>query len=397
MPDKNPDAGPVDTGRPAPDLLRHTTPPGLKRWGRIALIAAIVIAVLGIGWRLWKSHNTATWTEDQAVPTVQVIKLKTAKNGGNLTLPGDLQAFASAPIYAQVSGYVQKWSFDIGAHVKRGDLLAQIDPRTYEAALAQAKGALARDSATLANARVDLSRYQALAAQNAISAQQLSTQQATVGAQAGIVDADTAQVSQASINLAYTRVIAPFDGIVTSRAVDVGNLVTVGTPTATPLFTVADQSKLRLYVRVPQNYAPYIRDGMTVNFTVPQFPGRSFHASLVASAGAVASATGTILVQFAADNSAGTLQPGAYAEVKFPLPAGANGIRVPATALIFRDAGMQVATVDATGHVKLKTVSIARDLGASVDISSGVSPQDRIIDNPADALQDGDEVRIASR
>jgi RND family efflux transporter MFP subunit len=397
MPDKNPDAGPVDTGRPAPDLLRHTTPPGLKRWGRIALIAAIVIAVLGIGWRLWKSHNTATWTEDQAVPTVQVIKLKTAKNGGNLTLPGDLQAFASAPIYAQVSGYVQKWSFDIGAHVKRGDLLAQIDPRTYEAALAQAKGALARDSATLANARVDLSRYQALAAQNAISAQQLSTQQATVGAQAGIVDADTAQVSQASINLAYTRIIAPFDGIVTSRAVDVGNLVTVGTPTATPLFTVADQSKLRLYVRVPQNYAPYIRDGMTVNFTVPQFPGRSFHASLVASAGAVASATGTILVQFAADNSAGTLQPGAYAEVKFPLPAGANGIRVPATALIFRDAGMQVATVDATGHVKLKTVSIARDLGASVDISSGVSPQDRIIDNPADALQDGDEVRIASR
>jgi RND family efflux transporter MFP subunit len=249
----------------------------------------------------------------------------------------------------------------------------------------------------LANARVDLNRYQALAAQNAISAQQLSTQQATVGAQAGVVAADQAQVSQASINLAYTRIIAPFDGTVTSRAVDVGNLVTVGTPSATPLFTVADQSKLRLYVRVPQNYAPYIRDGMTVNFTVPQFAGRTFHAALVASAGAVASATGTILVQFAADNSDGTLQPGAYAEVKFPLPAGANGIRVPATALIFRDAGMQVATVDASGHVKLKTVTIARDLGASVDISSGVSPQDSIIDNPADALQDGDEVRIASR
>jgi RND family efflux transporter MFP subunit len=397
MPDKNPDAGPVDTGRPTPDLLRHTTPPGLKSWGRMALVAAIVIAILGIGWRLWKSHNTAAWTEEQAVPTVQVIKLKTAKTGGNLTLPGDLQAFASAPIYAQVSGYVQKWNFDIGAHVKKGDLLAQIDPRTYEAALAQAKGALARDSATLANARVDLTRYQALAAQNAISAQQLSTQQATVGAQAGIVAADEAQVSQASINLAYTRVVAPFDGIVTSRAVDVGNLVTVGTPTATPLFTVADQSKLRLYVRVPQNYAPYIRDGMTVNFTVPQFPGRTFHASLVASAGAVASATGTILVQFAADNSDGTLQPGAYAEVKFPLPAGANGIRVPATALIFRDAGMQVATVDASNHVKLKTVTIARDLGASVDISSGVSPKDRIIDNPADALQDGDEVKVAGQ
>ena len=208
------------------------------------------------------------------------------------------------------------------------------------------------------------------------------------------VEADRAQVSQATINLAYTRIIAPFDGVVTSRAVDVGNLVTVGTPGTTPLFTVADQTKLRLYVRVPQNYAPYIQDGMSVNFTVPQYPGRTFQAKLVASAGAVASATGTILVQFSADNVDGALQPGAYAEVKFPLPAGANGIRVPATALIFRDEGMQVATVDATNHVKLKTVKISRDLGASVDVSTGISETDRIIDNPADALQDGDLVRV---
>ena len=392
MPDKDPDVGPLG---PKPDKLLHQEPvPGLRRWGRLAVTGAIVIAVLGIGWRVWNGRNTAETAEDQTVPTVQVIKIKIAKNGGNLALPGDLQAFASAPIYAQVSGYVQKWFFDIGAHVKKGDLLAEIDPRTYEAALAQAKGMLARDSATLANARVDLNRYQALAAQNAVSAQQLATQQAKVGAEAGIVDADQAQVSQASINLAYTRIVAPFDGIVTSRAVDVGNLVTVGTPTATPLFTVADQSRLRLYVRVPQNYAPYIRDGMQVSFTVPQYPGKLFHAKLVANANAVASATGTMLVQFAVDNKDGTLQPGAYADVKFPLPAGANGIRVPATALIFRDAGMQVAKVDATGHVKLQTVTIARDLGASVDISSGVSPADRIIDNPADALQDGDEVKV---
>jgi len=393
MPDKNPGVGPRNPGLSKPQ--HHEPQPDRTGWGRLAVTAAIVVAVIGIGWRWWSGRNPAETTEDQSVPTVQVIKIKMAKNGGNLTLPGDLQAFASAPIHAQVSGYVQKWFFDIGAKVKKGDLLAQIDPRTYEAALAQAKGMLARDSANLANARVDLNRYQALAAQSAISAQQLSTQQATVGAQAGIVASDQAQVSQASINLAYTRIVAPFDGIVTSRAVDVGNLVTVGTPTATPLFTVADQSKLRLYVRVPQNYAPYIRDGMTVSFTSPQYPGKLFHAKLVANANAVASATGTMLLQFAADNSDGALQAGAYAEVKFPLPAGANGIRVPATALIFRDAGMQVAKVDATGHVKLQTVTIARDLGASVDISSGVSPRDRIIDNPADALQDGDEVKVA--
>lgn len=395
MPDKNPDAGPQD---PAPEaLLRHTTPPGLKRWGKLAVIAAIVIALLGIGWRLWRSHTTAAWTEDQAMQTVQVIKLGGARTGGALNLPGDVQAFTSAAIFAQVSGYLQKWYFDIGAKVKKGDLLAQIDPRTYQAALDQAKGALARDSATLANARVDLARYQALSAQNAISAQQLATQQATVSADAGVVAVDRAQVAQAAINLAYTRIIAPFDGTVTSRAVDVGNLVTVGTAAATPLFTVADQGKLRIYVRVPQNYASYIRPGMTVSFTVPQHPGRIFQASLVANAGAVASATGTVLVQFGLDNTDGALQPGAYAEVKFPLPPGANGIRVPATALMFRDAGMQVATVDANNRVKLKTVAIARDMGTAVDVSSGISPNDRIIDNPTDGLQDGDEVRIASK
>jgi RND family efflux transporter MFP subunit len=355
----------------------------------------IVLAVLGIGWWLWSGRTAEQGAENQGAPTVQVIKLKTAKAGSDLTLPGDIQAFASATIHAQVSGYVQKWYFDIGAKVKKGDLLLQIDPRSYEAALAQARGTLARDNATLANARLDLTRYKALAAQNAVSAQQLSTQEASVGQQAGIVEADQAQVSQASINLAYTRVLAPFDGIVTSRAVDVGNLVVVGTASATPLFTVADQRHLRLYVRVPQNYAPYIQDGMTANFTVPQYPGRSFEAKLVGSANSVASSTGTMLVQFSVDNADGALQPGAYGEVKFPLPIGAHGIRVPSTALLFRDEGMQVATVDATGHVKLKTVKIARDLGASVDISTGISRADRIIDNPADALQEGDEVRVA--
>jgi RND family efflux transporter MFP subunit len=396
MPDKNPDAGTHDL---APEeLRRHTTPPGLNRWGKTVVVVAVVIAVLGIGWRLWKSHNTAQWTDDQAVPTVQIIKQSGTRKGGALALPGDVEAFVNAPIYAQVSGYLQKWYFDIGAKVKKGDLLAQIDPSTYQAASAQAKGALARDAATLANARVDLGRYQTLAAQNAISQQQLATQQATVSSDAGVVDVDRAQVSQAAINLAYTRIIAPFDGVVTTRTVDVGNLVTVGTATSTtPLFTVSDQTKMRIYVRLPQNYASDVRPGMTVTFTVPQYPNRVFHATLVANAGAVAAATGTELLQFGTDNSDHALQPGAYANMHFPLPSGANGIRLPATALTFRDAGMQVAVVDASNHVRLKTVNILRDNGNTVDVSGGVDPSDRIIDNPADALQDGDPVRIANR
>jgi RND family efflux transporter MFP subunit len=395
MPDKNPDAGAHD---PAPEeLMRHTTPPGLKRWGRIALILAVAVAVLGIAWRIWKSHNTAQWTDDQAVPTVEIIKLSKAKTGGMLNLPGDVEAFINAPIYAQVSGYLQKWYFDIGAKVKKNDLLAQIDPRPYQAALDQAKGTLVRDSATLANAKVDLARYQALWAQNAISQQQLATQQATVASDAGVVETDRAAVVQATINLAYTRIVAPFDGIVTTRSVDVGNLVTVGTPTSTALFTVSDQSRMRIYVRLPQNYASYVQPDMAVTYTVPQYPDRLFNAKLVANAGAVVSATGTELLQFGTDNSNQALQPGSYANVRFPLPPGANGIRLPATALMFRDAGMEIATVDATNHVRLKTVTILRDMGASVDVGAGTSPNDRIIDNPADALQEGDEVRIANR
>ena len=398
MPDKNPDAGSHSGHGIEPsheDLLRHTTPPGLKRWGIIAVIVAVVIAVFGIGLRLWQTHQTAKWADDQSVPTVQVLKLGGGKTGGSLNLPGDVQAFTNAPIYAQISGYVQKWFVDIGGSVKQGQLLAQIDPRTYQAALEQARGSLARDNATLSNARTDLLRYQALAAQNAISNQQLATQQATVGSDAGIVATDKAAVDQAAINLAYTRIIAPFSGVVTARNIDVGNYVAIGAgTTAQPLFTVTDQSKLRIYVRVPQNYASYIRPGMQVDFTVPQYPARTFKAVLAANSGAVASATGTVLVQFALDNSDGTLQPGAYAEVKFPLPAGANGIHVPATALMFRDEGMQVAVVDGTGHVHLRTVKILRDMGAAVDVAGGVGRSDRIIDNPPDSLREGDLVRV---
>jgi RND family efflux transporter MFP subunit len=395
MPDKNPDAGPHD---PAPEaLLRHTTPPGLKRWGGIAVAAALAIAVVGIAWRLWASHTTAAWTDDQAVPTVQVIKLGGKGAGGSLNLPGDVQAFTSAPIYAQVSGYVKKWYFDIGAPVKKGQLLAELDTPDLAGQSAQGRANLVNAQAAQKLSAATAQRYDTLFTQGAVSRQQKDVNDADLAAKNAAVAAARAALFSVSSQENFRRLVAPFDGIVTSRSVDNGALVTVGTPTATPLFTVADLSKLRIYVRVPQNYASYIRPGMTVSFVVPQHPNRVFQATLVASAGAVASATGTVLVQFGLDNSDGALQPGAYAEVKFPLPPGANGIRVPATALMFRDEGMQVATVDATNHVKLKTIKIVRDMGAAVDVNSGISPTDRIIDNPADALQDGDEVRIAGK
>ena len=251
---------------------------------------------------------------------------------------------------------------------------------------------MARDAATLANAKVDLARYQTLcgAERDLPAAARHASRPRSIPTPAWWKPT-APRCTQATINLAYTRVIAPFDGVVTTRAVDVGNLVTVGTATSTTaLFTVSDQNRMRIYVRLPQNYASYVRPDMAVTFTVPQYPNRIFNATLVANAGAVVAATGTVLIQFGTDNSDHALQPGAYANVRFPLPAGANGIRLPATALMFRDAGMQVATVDAANHVRLKTVNILRDMGANVDVGGGISPSDRIIDNPADALQEGD-------
>ena len=370
MPDKSHDA----------DLLRHRTPPGLKRTGTIALCVAGVIVVVGIAIRHNHDRTTAQWTQDQTIPSVQILKLKGAGAGGDLTLPGDVQAFTNAPIFAQVSGTVQKWYFDIGARVKAGALLAQIDPGTYQAVLDQAKGQMARDTATLANARVDLGRDQALAAQNAISNQQLATQKTTVDADAAVVGADQAAVATASINLGYTSIRAPFEGVVTSRAVDVGTLVVVGNrfrdapvhrrrpdqaahlcPCAPDLFRGAD-------ARFDRRLSPS-----------RNIPARPFTATLVAASGAMSSQNGTQLVQFAIDNRDGVLKPGDYAEVHLQMPAGKGTIRLPATALLFRDSGMMVAIVDPTNHVRLKPIHIGADLGNAVDADTGLSP-----DRPSD-------------
>jgi RND family efflux transporter MFP subunit len=327
---------------------------------------------------------------------VQIVKPGSTRIGSTLNLPGDVQAFTTAPIYAQVSGYVKRWYVDIGARVKKDQLLAELDTPNLAGQSAQARANLINAQAEQTLSAATATRYNALFAQGAVSHQDKDVKDADLATKNAAVAAARAALFSVSSQEAFRRLTAPFDGVVTSRAVDVGALVSVGN-SATPLFTVADQSRLRIYVRVPQNYASYIRPGMTVSFTVPQYRGKVFHAALVASSGAVASATGTVLVQFGTDNQAGALQPGAYAEVKFPLPPGANGIQVPATALLFRDEGMQVATVDASNRVKLKTIAISRDMGATVDVGGGLSADDRIIDNPTDALRDGDEVRIANR
>jgi RND family efflux transporter MFP subunit len=293
---------PQPTASSEPDVLRQHAPKHLKLAGVIGLCFAFLIVVIGITARSFADYQTRALTKKLAVTTVRLVTLQRSQ-GRDFTLPGDVEAYITATIYAQVSGYVQKWLVDIGTPVKSGQLLAQIDPRPYQAALDQAKGQLARDTANLGEAQLDLGRYQALAQQNAIAVQVLTTQQATLKSDLGIVEADKAAVESAEINLKYTHIIAPFDGVVTSRSIDIGQLVTAGNASATPLFTVTDQDKLRIYVHMPQSYSGLVKPGMTASFTVPEYPGRIFTAALSASADAIVSQNGTQLVQFQIDNT----------------------------------------------------------------------------------------------
>jgi RND family efflux transporter MFP subunit len=379
-----------------PDVLQYKPPRRLKAVGIGAAAVALVVVAIGVAGRVVAANNVEDWTRDQAVPVVRIISPAALQSGHSLVLPGNVQAYNNAPIYAQVSGTVQKWFVDIGTPVKAGTLLAQIDPRPYQAVLDQARGALARDTANLTNARQDLARYQSLARQNAISSQQLQTQQAAAEANAGLVESDRAAVQAASINLGYTRIVAPFDGVVTSRSVDIGNFVPAGSASATPLFTVSDQNQLRVYVRVPQTYSAEIAPGAKASFSVPEYPGRSFTATVQASSGAVDPASGSVLVQLLADNKDRLLKPGAYAEVSFVMRAGGGGVQVPSSALIFRDGGMAVAVVGSDNKVAIHPVRIARDNGTTVELASGIGPRDRVIDSPPDSLDHGDVVRVAA-
>ncbi len=378
------------------ELLQYTPPRHLKWIGIGAGAVALAVVAIGVAGRIVAANAVEDWTADQAVPVVKLIKSTGLKSGNALVLPGSVQAYNNAPIYAQVSGTVQKWFVDIGTPVKAGQLLAQIDPGVYKAALDQARGSLARDMANLANAKQDLVRYQSLAAQNAISSQQLQTQQATVNADAGLVEADRAAVDAANINLGYTKIVAPFDGVMTSRSVDIGNYVASGNASGTPLFTVSDQSKLRLYVRVPQGYSAQITAGRTASFTVPDYPGQIFTATVLASSGAVDSASGSVLVQLLADNKERLLKPGSYAQVSFDLRSNVLTAQLPSSALIFRDGSTAVALLGSGNRVVIRPVQIARDNGQTVELATGLKASDRIIDNPPDSLNAGDTVHVAA-
>jgi RND family efflux transporter MFP subunit len=377
-----------------PDAIEPATFSGrqIKR-GAIVLVSVFAaILVVGIVVRLSDRSALAKRTTSQALPTVSVFHPAADKGGHDLTLPGSIEAWSLAPVYARTSGYLKSWNVDIGSKVKEGQVLAEIDAPELDQQLAAAQANLATAEANRQLAATTADRWKKLVEKDAVSRQEADEKIAELAARAAMANAARAEVDRLKALEGFKRIVAPFDGVVTSRSTDVGALISPAGGSQ-PLFTVADMRKMRVYVRVPQNYSTSIGPGVAATLAVPEYPGRTFKAELTRSAGAVNNQTGTVLTQLTADNSDGLLKSGAYADVTFKVAAQSNVVRVPASALIFRKEGTLVATLDAQGTVELKPVVIAQDLGAQVDIGAGLSAADTVVDNPSEALSSGDKVR----
>jgi RND family efflux transporter MFP subunit len=367
----------------------------LKRIGLIAGVAAVAVAALGIGTRTMDEASLAKTTRAEATPTVAIVSPKRGTKDQKLTLPGDIQAFYEAPIYARVSGYLKDWKEDIGAHVKAGQLLGEIDTPDVDQQLNQAKADLAAAQSAASLADVTSKRWQVLVKKDAVSQQDADEKASDAQSKHASVLAAEANVQRLAAMEDFKRIVAPFDGIVTARETDVGALINAGSGQGPELFRVADTHRMRIYVRVPQALSGDIAGGQTAELVLPQHPNHPLQATVATTSHAINQSSRTLLVELQADNPHGDLQPGTYAEVHFKLPDSPDTLRLPTSALLFRQDGLKVATVGSDDRISLKPVTIGRDLGTEVEIASGLSPADRVVNSPSDSIAQGDIVRPA--
>ena len=377
-----------------PDAPPTISRRGLYIAGLSALTIGAVVVIVGITTRKVADAKLQQWTERQAVPVVAAARPDTRGKATTLELPGRLEAYIQAQIYARVAGYVKDWKADIGTPVKAGQLLAEIDAPDLDQQITQAEANLASAKADSVLADMTLKRGQGLITTYAISQQDLDRRAADALNKQGLVRAAQANLDRLRVLEQYKRLVAPFDGLVTARTTDIGALINAGA-SGPPMFVVSETNKLRVYVNVPQNYVPNIPVGTKARIAVPEYPGRTFPATVEASAQAVDVASGTTRMQLVVDNSRGELMTGDFTNVSLDLPHPEIAINVPASALIYNQRGLQVAIVDNDGRIVLKQVTIARDLGNEVEIGSGVSADDRVVTNPPDGIATGDKVRIS--
>jgi RND family efflux transporter MFP subunit len=386
-----------------------TPPPGKTRWvAAVALLIAIGIAVAGILARRHQESEVTKWTMEQAIPTIATIAPRQGVSGQQLILPGDIEAWYEAPIYARVSGYLKDWYFDFGAHVKKGQLLADIDAPDLDAQLAAAKAKLASAQAQVKVREAERNFADTTYARwrdspkGVVSEQETESKKAESGSaaaryNAALADANVnqSQVDQLAALEDFKRIVAPFDGIVTARNTDVGALINAGSGGSGPqLFRVADVHEMRAFVKVPQEMSAAVHNGLTADLVLPQYPDKTFKAVVATTSEAINKTSRTLLVELHADNVDKLLQPGTFAEVHFNLANNPGTIRIPTSALVFREDGVEVAVLGAGNKVELRSVRLGRNLGTEFEVLKGLSVTDTVINSPPDSLSEGEVVKV---
>jgi RND family efflux transporter MFP subunit len=361
--------------------------------GTILLVAAVGAAAWGVSARTKALTVVTNETREMAVPTVAITQPQQAAPQQEIVLPGTMQAFADAGVYARVNGYLKHWTADIGTRVKKGQLLAEIDTPELDQQLMQARADLATAQANTRLAQTTAERYRDLIKSDSVSRQDLDNANGNLEAKEAAEESARANVKRLEQLQAFRHIEAPFDGVVTARNTEVGALIDSGS-NAKELFHVAQMDKLRVFVNVPQVYSRAATPGLTAELTLKEFPGKSFTGRLARTANAIDVASRTLLTEIDIDNSNGQLLAGSYAEVHLKLPTPATTMKLPVDSLIFKGENLQVATVDASNRVKMVTITSGRDFGDSVEILAGLTTNDRIVLNPPDSLTDGQTVRI---
>ena len=362
----------------------------------VLLIVAGAVLYRGITARVRANEDVKTDTRDLAVPTVSLVQPKLGAPQEEIVLPGNIQAFIDAPIYARTSGYLKTWYVDIGGRVKKGQLLAEIETPELDQQLQQARADLATANANYNLAQITSARYESLLKSDSVAKQDVDNAVGDAHAKKAMVDSATDNVKRLEQLQSFEKVYAPFDGVLTERKTDIGQLIDAGSgANAKELFHVAAISTLRVYVNVPQIYSPAAVPGVQAYLTMPQFPGRRFPGRLVRNAEAIDQSSRTLLVEVDVLNPAGEILPGAYSEVHLKLPSASSAVVIPVTSLIFRSEGLRVGVVR-NSHAVLIPIVLGRDYGTEVEVVSGLDGSEKVITNPPDSLVDGQEVRYAT-
>jgi RND family efflux transporter MFP subunit len=370
-----------------------------SRWW-IAVLALVIVAAIIVSGILPRINARAALdkeTAEMAIPTVSVVRPKRGAPAQEVVLPANVQAYIDAPIYARTNGYLKHWYADIGAHVKAGQLLADIETPEVDQQLRQARADLATAQANLNLSQITAARYEDLLKTDSVSKQETDNAAGDYAAKQAVVQSAQANVRRLEELQAFEKIYAPFDGVITARNTDIGALIDSGGSggSRTELFHIAQPDKLRVYVNVPEAYSQAAKPGLTADLALSEFPGRRFPGTLVRTAEAIDQSTRTLLVEIRVNNPTGTLLSGAYAEVHLKLPAATSAFILPVNTLLFRSEGLRVAAVTDGRHAELKPVTLGHDFGSEVEVVAGITGEESIVINPPDSIVSGEEVRIA--